>query len=46
MKNCFIKIRSGDEIVDVTVRLGQYAIIPREEYERLIVISEKVAIET
>ena len=52
MKDCFIKIRSGDlDIIsgniagdkteDVTVRLRGYAIVPKEEYEKLI-ISEKV----
>lgn len=52
MSNCFIKLRDGDidiisgcidreKIVDVTVRLNRYAIVPIEEYEKLRAISEK-----
>ncbi len=50
VKNCFIMCRDTDEGVlfdfrtqGVTVRLDRYAIIPMEQYDRLLLISEEWA---
>ncbi len=51
LQNCYIKPRPGDNIlmgtisgdrtVIQTIRLDGYAIVPREEYEKLQLLSEK-----